>query len=573
VNISAQPTHPFHKHNPFDPIPQRNGFPWKYWNKTMAAPSGTREDSLKMETSETLPSLPTLPTKIDISDEQMEDLSLSPPVDDSGMTNLMPLSSQDAGDIGSRVIPSLNGPLAFRDIPFVILYGADMLFTLLATNGIRSSIKDVDSNASSLTRSNATGSGYEEPGMDARTISIALQSLIVVNALFSVGWLLVFIFYNKMQFLQASCAFSAIGLVIFSITMFSMSTSSGLFWCIVICIVVALDVRWIIKRKSSFDFTCVLFELVVEFLLNHPGLALVTVLTIVAYSFWAFWISSTLSYVGEAASPWQLSMIYLYFHFYWTSNIFKNILTVVVSGAVMIWYYKEDSTEISAHEENISDNESFSDKPTLRERANSDKPVVLHFLRCALTYSFGSICVGSLLCPVAHILWNIVRWVRRDEAAWAQRFISKNPERVEHFIRTFHKYSFVHVAGYGKGFYAAAHDSWELMESRGVEGIVDDDLTSRLLLFGANGWAGVISSVSCAALVASGHGVFFALTCFVLSYTTISIATHVAGAVVKTLFVCFAEHPTRLSQMDPLIYHRLVRLSELKNFRDHKPHF
>jgi hypothetical protein len=73
--------------------------------------------------------------------------------------------------------------------------------------------------------------------------------------------------------------------------------------------------------------------------------------------------------------------------------------------------------------------------------------------------------------------------------------------------------------------------------------------------------------------VASGHGVFFALTCFVLSYTTISIATHVAGAVVKTLFVCFAEHPTRLSQMDPLIYHRLVRLSELKNFRDHKPHF
>jgi hypothetical protein len=199
-----------------------------------------------------------------------------------------------------------------------------------------------------------------------------------------------------------------------------------------------------------------------------------------------------------------------------------------------------------------------------------DRRIVGHFLKSALSSSFGSVCIGSLLCPLAHIIWNIVRWARRDESVLSRRFVSLRSEYVEHFIRTYHKYSFVHIAGYGKPFYVAAHDAWALIESRGVEAIVDDDLTSRLLLLGANGWASVMGAMCLSALSTSGHAVFFGLASFTLCYTTLSSATQVIAAVIKTLFVCVTENPSRLSQLNPLIYHRFVRLSELKNFRDHK---
>ncbi|KAI9996321.1 hypothetical protein PInf_013723 [Phytophthora infestans] len=127
-------------------------------------------------------------------------------------------------------------------------------------------------------------------------------------------------------------------------------------------------------------------------------------------------------------------------------------------------------------------------------------------------------------------------------------FMALRSERVEHFIRTYHKYSFVHIAGYNKPYYVAAHDAWKLIEHHGVEAIVDDDLTSRILLLGGNGWAGVMSALTASALA----------------------ATQVIAAVIKTLFVCFAENPGRLSQLHRSSTHRFVRLAELKSFRDHK---
>ena len=39
------------------------------------------------------------------------------------------------------------------------------------------------------------------------------------------------------------------------------------------------------------------------------------------------------------------------------------------------------------------------------------------------------------------------------------------------------------------------------------------------------------------------------------------------SAAVHTLFLCFAERPDRLIESYPIIYQRLSRLAELRNFR------
>ncbi|KAF1777371.1 Choline transporter-like [Phytophthora cactorum] len=493
----------------------------------------------------------------------MEDLSLSPTsqreeeedadYDLASASKLIPLSMTDSAS-GERPLPSLHSPLMFRDVPFAGLFVLHLILMLLVTGSIRT---DGEREELEEERREVVG-GLQDSQDDSSVlqdnadVGVALRSLCVVNVLFALGWLLLFIFYSKLRFVQGSCIFSMAGLS---------ALANGMFWGIVCTGVVVMDLVWYVRSNHGLDF--------VAFLVTHPALGYATCVVLVAYTIWASWICTTIGFVGRDVSPWSFSMIYLLFHFYWMSNVFKNIITIVASGTTMIWYYRNESTEISPDiRENISDHDSPNGDGNDQAQQDSstdylDRKVVLHYARCAMSSSFGSICIGSLLCPLAHLVWNALRWARRDESVLSRRFMSLRSERVEHFIRTYHKYSFVHIAGYNKPYYVAAHDAWKLIEHHGVEAIVDDDLTSRILLLGGNGWAGVMSALTASALAgASSHATFFTLAAFTLCYTTISLATQVIAAVIKTLFVCFAENPGRLSQLHPLIYHRFVRLAE-----------
>ncbi|TYZ61344.1 hypothetical protein PybrP1_009709 [[Pythium] brassicae (nom. inval.)] len=492
----------------------------------------------------------------------MEEMALSPMVgrdSDAEVASLVPLAMTDSAS-GARPLPSLATARTLRDGVFLGAFAVHVLLALLVVSAVTNA-QDDDSDAESSAnaaleeRTPATTPAQLSP----ESAGVALRSLCAVNALFAVGWLLLFAFSAKTRFLHASRVFSSAGLLVLALVL--LTTDGARVFGVFAALALVADVAWMVETKSGLDFVAVLFELVADFALRHPSLALVTAGVLAVYTLWASWLCSTLALVaGSDVSPWSASLLFLYVHFYWTSNVLKNVLTVVVSGTTIIWYYRDDSSELSPglELETVSDHE---------------RRVVGHFLKSALSSSLGSVCVGSLLCPLAHVIWNVVRWARRDESVLSRRLwfaAALRSERVEYFIRSYHKYSFVHIAGYGKAFYVAAHDAWQLIESRGVEAIVDDDPTSRLLLLGANGWASVMCVLCLSAFADSGHVVYFGLVSFVLCYTTLSLATNAVAAVIKTLFVCFAEHPSRLSQLNPLIYHRFVRLSELKSFRDHK---
>ena len=517
----------------------------------------------------------------------MIDLSLSPThvlhndvVDDCDLASaskLLPLSRTDSAS-GERPLPSLHSPLLYRDVAFAAIFMVHLILMLGATSSIRAEGTREESETERMARvgDRQDLQDKEDSSLLEADVRVMLRSVCVVNGLFAVGWLLLFLFYSKLRFVQGSCIFSMTGLLILAVTLFLLHSHDGIWGGIVCSSVVVLELMWYVRSNHGLDFVAVFFELVVDFLVTHPALGYATIATLLAYTMWASWICTTIGYVGQDVSPWSLSMIYLVFHFYWMSNVLKNIITIVASGTTMIWYYHNESTEILPDaRENVADHDFRNDDTTGQTQDQHgeylDRKVVLHYVRCALSSSFGSICIGSLLCPLAHLVWNALRWARRDESVLSQRFISLRSERVEHFIRTYHKYSFVHIAGYNKPYYVAAHDAWKLIEHHGVEAIIDDDLTSRILLLGGNGWAGVMSALTASALSgASSHAIFFILASFILCYTTISLVMQVTAAVIKTLFVCFAENPERLSQLHPLIYHRFVRLAELKSFRDHK---
>ncbi|CAI5732018.1 unnamed protein product [Peronospora destructor] len=505
------------------------------------------------------------------SNENVDDCNVA------SASKLIPLPMTDSAS-GERPLPSLHSPLMYRDVAFAAIFMAHLILMLVTTGSIRAdgNTRQEQENERKDIVGDLQDLRDKDSSLDDADVGVVLRSLCVVNMLFALGWLLLFLFSSKLRFVQGSCVFSMTGLLALAIMLFLLDSHDGIIWGIMCSGVVVLELVWYVRSNPSLDFVAVFFELVADFLVTHWALGYATIATLIAYTMWAGWICTTIGYVGRDVSPWSLSMMYLIFHFYWMSNVFKNIITIVASGTTMICYYHNESTEISpVVRENVADHDSLSDNTTGQTQDQNgerlDRKAVLHYVRCALSSSFGSICIGSLLCPLAHLVWNALRWARRDESLLSQRFISLRSERVEYFIRTYHKYSFVHIAGYNKPYYVAAHDAWKLIEHHGVEAIVDDDLTSRILLLGGNGSAGTMSALTASALSgASSHAIFLTLASFTLCYTTISLATQVIAAVIKTLFVCFAENPERLSQLHPLIYHRFVRLAELKSFRDHK---
>lgn len=90
---------------------------------------------------------------------------------------------------------------------------------------------------------------------------------------------------------------------------------------------------------------------------------------------------------------------------------------------------------------------------------------VLHFARCGLTTSLGSVCRSALMClPVrwaeAHL--RLARALPRLEAALCA-------DAGDEVVRAHHELLLVHVALYAKSAAAAARDVWQLIDESGLE--------------------------------------------------------------------------------------------------------
>lgn len=100
---------------------------------------------------------------------------------------------------------------------------------------------------------------------------------------------------------------------------------------------------------------------------------------------------------------------------------------------------------------------------------------------------------------------------------------------VQRFISRYHKYSVAHIAGYNKAFRVAASDSWALIRERGVESIIDDDLSGKILQLGVQSGAGLFSVMFYLLCPQSTMRSSFALLYFFAAYSTISLTTQLVS--------------------------------------------
>ena len=182
----------------------------------------------------------------------------------------------------------------------------------------------------------------------------------------------------------------------------------------------------------------------------------------------------------------------------------------------------------------------------------------------AMTTSFGSICFGSLLTAIIRALQMVVKMAKEDNERDGNNIMAVVLACLECLIdllgdilEYFNAYVYVQIAVYGKKYWSAAKDTFELFKSTGVDAIVNDDLTGYPIMVGAV--FNIIVVILTVWLFGNGGkwGASAGIAAFVGCLIYYGVC-QVLSSNVKTLFVCWAENPAEFSLNRPELFNKMV---------------
>ena len=211
----------------------------------------------------------------------------------------------------------------------------------------------------------------------------------------------------------------------------------------------------------------------------------------------------------------------------WCQQVIKGVIRVAVSGAVtdalrmpvvnsgdsprhgtpmssMPLKSALDRLESEEEEDEVIAAASTAD---LNAAGGPGPQLVSKYTRAACFTSIGSICAGSLVGAVTPVLWALLRSLRVLERSRLRGCVVPLADMVEGVLIMSHKYAYpnvrtvawrapryvgargdrclawAQVAVYGKPWFQAARESWKAFNDRGLEAVVANDASDRVLLF------------------------------------------------------------------------------------------
>jgi hypothetical protein len=314
-------------------------------------------------------------------------------------------------------------------------------------------------------------------------------------------------------------------------------SGGGIYFAIIFVIVGLINALFIYLWRKRIPFATQLLTVVAEVTNIYPSTVIVSFVSLLIQTIWiTIWVLTIVGaqQLNENNNLSNVLVFILLVSFYWTSQVIGNTVHVTCAGTFASWYFLGGT---SAMQEN----------PTLKS------------LKRATTTSFGSICLGSLLIAVIQALRNMVRNSGNSRNFMAI-ILTCLLACIENIIRFFNKYAFTQVAIYGKTFCQAAKDTFHLMSERGVDAIVNDTLTGKVM-----GIICFISAVICGTVGAIWGYVDQEMNSYYLYYLTgilgfliglilVGQVLFVIDSGITTIFVCFAEDPQALNSTKPSLY-------------------
>ncbi|KAF1796272.1 plasma-membrane choline transporter-domain-containing protein [Mucor lusitanicus] len=245
-------------------------------------------------------------------------------------------------------------------------------------------------------------------------------------------------------------------------------------------------------------------------------------------------------YYSDTGSNSKLNaaMVFLVFSFYWTTQVIAYVTHVTLAGVFATVYFLNNQI---AHP-------------------------IWGSAKRALTTSFGSICFGGLLIAVINTVRYFLQVARSGSDNELLSFVLCILECfvacIQGMFEWFNQYAFSGVAIYGQGFVPSAKRTWSMIQDRGIEALINDNLIGNVLFMGTL-LVGVLSSllgylyllIAKPAYNATGNMTpIVMLICFIIGMSMFSTISTVISSGVITTFVCLAEDPEALRRVNPELF-------------------
>jgi hypothetical protein len=219
---------------------------------------------------------------------------------------------------------------------------------------------------------------------------------------------------------------------------------------------------------------------------------------------------------------------------FWTCQVLRGIGHVTAGGVVASWWFTP----------------------------GSPAPTMSSFKR-AVTTSLGSICFAALLVALVETTRFLLRSARRDAF---REIVDCLLGILERALKWFNMYALATVAIFGDDFLTSAKRTGQLFRAELFTAVINDDLSSTVLVAGsilAGVVAGIVGAVWASAKSVEGW-VVCAILSFIVGALVASLAMGVIRSAVTTTFVAWASDPATLSQNRPVEFNRIIEAGQHK---------
>lgn len=270
----------------------------------------------------------------------------------------------------------------------------------------------------------------------------------------------------------------------------------------------------------------------------YPAQIGFAVISLVAHFVYTVMWTMTLSMSQQvAAIRGPGPFVFLLLSFFWTHQVMQNLVHTVCCGVFASWYFYD-------------------------VQIMPANPTVASAKR-ACTSSFGSVAFGSLLVALVQMVRAGFSMLKLTDHDLIVCFVDCFLGLIDQLVEFFNTYAFSYVAIYGLSFTKAARRVWRLLMDRGWTTVINDSLTSGVLVWGSI-TAGAIVALTIVVISMvmnfidpSVSNVMFpliGLLGFAIGYSVVRVMLQPIDSGVVTLFVCCAESPAALQHRQPELF-------------------
>jgi len=322
--------------------------------------------------------------------------------------------------------------------------------------------------------------------------------------------------------------------------------ANQIFAAVILLIFTVISVIYFIAIRKRIPFAVEMITSVIHIVQRYPATQITAYISILVQIAWtALWVSAfgVSQRFGESSLIY-VATVFLIFSYYWVFEVIKNIVHVTVSGLIATVYFMGDMMPAN--------------------------PTVGSFKR-AVTTSFGSICLGSLIVALIKTIRTLVRMARNEENGLLVAIVDCILSCIDGLVQYFNHYAFCQVAIYGKSFCDSAKATWALFQSSGLEAIANDNLIDGVLWMGVlfnalvTGGVGALlgGMVFGTPASAQGQAISMGVAGFVIGFVIMILSMQVIDSSIACSFVCFSEDKEVLHRTNPELYQRLMETYHL----------